>query len=191
MWIKTYFDHRTFVSFLGDRIQTFSQQMPIDLFRIFNMWSVRVLQQRFSVRHWLDMWQVSNPQTQPCVCTGVCACTDIHAFLSNNLLGASTGCPKVSPVLTTPQVQVIHTVPETGSSFLHPHWGGTPNQSSHLPHLETQSRNLKVILNPSNTLATWCEELTHLKRPRWWERLRSGGEEDDRGWDGWMASLTR
>ena len=43
----------------------------------------------------------------------------------------------------------------------------------------------------SNTLATWCEELTHLKRPWCWDRLRAGGEGDDRGWDGWMASLTR
>ena len=42
----------------------------------------------------------------------------------------------------------------------------------------------------SNTLATWCEELTHLKRPWCWERLRLGGEGDDRGWDGWLASLT-
>ena len=40
----------------------------------------------------------------------------------------------------------------------------------------------------SNTLATWCEELTHWKRPWCWERLKAGGEEDDRGWDGWMAS---
>ena len=43
----------------------------------------------------------------------------------------------------------------------------------------------------SNSLATWCEELTHLKRPCCWERLREGGEGDDRGWDGWMASLTQ
>ena len=42
----------------------------------------------------------------------------------------------------------------------------------------------------SNTLATWCKELTHLKRPWWWERLRAG-EGDDRGWDGWMASPSR
>ena len=42
-----------------------------------------------------------------------------------------------------------------------------------------------------NTLTTWCEELTHLKRPWCWERLRAGGEGDDRGWDGWMASLTQ
>ena len=43
----------------------------------------------------------------------------------------------------------------------------------------------------SNTLATWCEELTHLKRPWFWERLRAGGEGDDRGWDVWMAWLTQ
>ena len=42
-----------------------------------------------------------------------------------------------------------------------------------------------------NTLATWCEELTHLKRPWCWERLKAGGEGDDRGWNGCMASLTR
>ena len=41
-----------------------------------------------------------------------------------------------------------------------------------------------------NTLATWGEELTHLKRPWCWERLKAGGEGDDRGWDGWMASPT-
>ena len=42
----------------------------------------------------------------------------------------------------------------------------------------------------SNTLATWCQRPTHWKRPWCWERLkaREGG---DRGWDGWMASLTQ
>ena len=43
----------------------------------------------------------------------------------------------------------------------------------------------------SNTLATWWEELIHWKRPWCWERLKAGGEGDDRGWDGWMASLTQ
>ena len=43
----------------------------------------------------------------------------------------------------------------------------------------------------SNTLDTWCEELSHLKRPRCWERLKARGEGDDRGWDGWMASPNR
>ena len=34
-------------------------------------------------------------------------------------------------------------------------------------------------------------ELTHWKRLWCWEGLGAGGEGDDRGWDGWMASLTR
>ena len=43
----------------------------------------------------------------------------------------------------------------------------------------------------SSTLATWCKELTHWKRPWCWKRLKAGGEGDDRGWNGWMASSTR
>ena len=43
----------------------------------------------------------------------------------------------------------------------------------------------------SNTLATWWEELTHWKRLWCLEGLGAGGEGDDRGWDGWMASLTQ
>ena len=44
-------------------------------------------------------------------------------------------------------------------------------------------RNLHKIIQ--------IEKLTHLKRPRCWERLKAGGEADDRGWDGWVASLTQ
>ena len=43
----------------------------------------------------------------------------------------------------------------------------------------------------SNTLATWCEELIHWKRPWCWERLKVGGEGNDSGWDGWMSSPIR
>ena len=43
----------------------------------------------------------------------------------------------------------------------------------------------------TNTLANWCEELTHWKRPWCWETLKVGGEGNDRGWDSWMASLTQ
>ena len=49
---------------------------------------------------------------------------------------------------------------------------------------------LMLKLN-SSTLATWCEVLTHWKRPWCWERLRAGGEGDDRGRHGWMVSPTR
>ena len=40
-------------------------------------------------------------------------------------------------------------------------------------------------------LQYWCMKLTHCKRTWCWERLKAGGERDDRGWDGWMASQTR
>ena len=40
------------------------------------------------------------------------------------------------------------------------------------------------------TLAIWCEELTPWKRSWCWKRLMAGGGEDDRVWDGWMASPT-
>ena len=43
----------------------------------------------------------------------------------------------------------------------------------------------------SNALVTWCKKLTHLKRPWWCERLKVGGEGDDRGGDGWKASSTQ
>ena len=43
----------------------------------------------------------------------------------------------------------------------------------------------------TSNLTTWCEELTYWKRPWWWERLKAGGEGDERGWAGWMASLTQ
>ena len=37
----------------------------------------------------------------------------------------------------------------------------------------------------------WCEELTHLKTPWYGKRLKVGGGGDNRGWDGWIASLTQ
>ena len=38
---------------------------------------------------------------------------------------------------------------------------------------------------------TWCAELSYWKRSWCWERLKAGGEGHNRGWDGWMASLTQ
>ena len=42
----------------------------------------------------------------------------------------------------------------------------------------------------SSALATWCDKIPHWKRPWCGERLKAGGEGDDRGWDGWMALPT-
>ena len=43
----------------------------------------------------------------------------------------------------------------------------------------------------TNALATWWEEPIHWKRSWWWERLKAGGEGDDRGWKmvGWHHRL--
>ena len=43
----------------------------------------------------------------------------------------------------------------------------------------------------SYTLPTWCKELTHWQRPWCWERLKAGGEGENRGQDSWMASRTQ
>ena len=40
----------------------------------------------------------------------------------------------------------------------------------------------------SNTWATWWEKLTHLKRPWCWERLKAGGDRDDRM--RWLDGIT-
>ena len=45
-----------------------------------------------------------------------------------------------------------------------------------------------MLKQSSNTLATRRKELIHWKRPWCWEMLKAEG--DNRGWDGWMASLT-
>ena len=43
----------------------------------------------------------------------------------------------------------------------------------------------------SSSLATWCKELTHWKRPRCWERLKVEGEGDNRGWTmRWLDGIT-
>ena len=39
----------------------------------------------------------------------------------------------------------------------------------------------------SNTLATWCEELTHWKRPWCWERLMGMAEDEMVGWHHWLG----
>ena len=60
---------------------------------------------------------------------------------------------------------------------------------------ELKSLLMKVKEESEKVGLKWFEELTHLKRPWCWERLKAGGEWANRGWDGinrgWMASLTQ
>ena len=43
----------------------------------------------------------------------------------------------------------------------------------------------------SNTLATWCQELTHWKRSWCWERLKAKEEGSSRGWDSEIVLPTK
>ena len=56
------------------------------------------------------------------------------------------------------------------------------------PEYSLEEMTLKLKLQ---YFATWCEELIHLKRPWCWERLKAGGQGDNRGWDGWITSPTQ
>ena len=52
--------------------------------------------------------------------------------------------------------------------------------------------NLFYILSVSVLyISSFVPFFFSLKRPWCWERLKTGGEGDDRGWDDWMASLTQ
>ena len=56
----------------------------------------------------------------------------------------------------------------------------------------TQGRGKGGSCNITATPYQWIPwVLTHWKRLWCWEGLGAGGEGDDQGWDGWMASLTR
>ena len=71
--------------------------------------------------------------------------------------------------------------------------------------LTARSSNQSILkeINPEIGWKDWCwclklqyfghlmEELTQWKRPWCWKRLKTGGEEDNRGCDGWAASPTR
>ena len=76
-----------------------------------------------------------------------------------------------------------------GSIFQQSEYSGVCSSTTVWKHLVKASEKAKAT--HSSTLATSCEELTHCKRLWCWEGLGAGGEGDNTGWDGWMASRTR
>ena len=70
-------------------------------------------------------------------------------------------------------------------------WTARISNQSILKEISPEYSFEGLMLNwSSNTLATWCEELTHWERPWCRERLKAR-EGDNRGWDGSMVSPTR
>ena len=70
-------------------------------------------------------------------------------------------------------------------------WSSRISNQSILNEISPEHSLEALMLKLKLHLATWCEELTHWKRPLCWERLKAGGNGNDRIWDGWMASPTR
>ena len=63
-------------------------------------------------------------------------------------------------------------------------WTARRSNLSTLKEISPEYSLEGLMLNwSSNTLATWCKKQTPWKRPWCWERLKAGGEGDDRGWD--------
>ena len=76
--------------------------------------------------------------------------------------------------------------PCCGKRLLRVPWTARRSNQSILKEISPEYSLERLMLKLKlNTLATWCQELTHLKKPWCWERLKAEG--DDRGWDGWMA----
>ena len=70
-------------------------------------------------------------------------------------------------------------------------WTARRSNQSILKEISPEYSLEGLTLKKLQYLTTWCEEMTPWKRPWCWERLKAGGEGDDRGWDGWMASPTQ
>ena len=115
-----------------------------------------------------------------CVCVCVCVCFPSSHVWMWELDHKANWAPKNWCLLTV----VLEKTPENPlDNKIKP---VNPNRISPEYSLEGLMLKLKC-----NTLATWCKELTHWKRLCCWARLNAGGERDNWGWDGWMASLTR
>ena len=68
----------------------------------------------------------------------------------------------------------------------------SPLESKEIKPVNTKGNQPWILFGRTDAEAetpVLCKQLTHWKRPWLWERLKAEGEEGDRGWDGWMASL--
>ena len=63
----------------------------------------------------------------------------------------------------------------------------TVNPKGNQPWISLEELMLKLKLQQFGHL---MEELTHWRRLWGWERLRAGGKGSNRGWEGWVASLS-
>ena len=111
--------------------------------------------------------------------------------------GGSRQQPSGSADLLTPDLLIFEGKPET-QTFMWELWSfESPLDCKEIQPVHPKGDQSWVFIGSTDveaetpkSMATSCEELTHWQRPWCWEGLWAGGEGDNRGWDGWMASLT-
>ena len=89
-----------------------------------------------------------------------------------------------------PQARILEWVAFSFSRDI-PNPGIEPRSPSLLWTLHQLSHKGSPDRQKELSFCTVLEELTHWKRLWCWEGLGAGGEGDNRGWDGWIASPTR
>ena len=155
--------------------------------------------------HGLQSARLLCPWNSPGKNTGVRSHSLLQIFLTQRM---NLGFPHCR--------QILYHLSQQGSPFGCESWTMKKTECRNIRHLpavvleisweslgqqdQTSQSKRKSTLNirwkdwcwswSSNTLVTWCKELTHWKRLWCYRRLRARREADSRGWDGWMASLT-
>ena len=76
--------------------------------------------------------------------------------------------------------------------LLRVHWTAKRSNQSILKEISPE-RSLEGLMPKLKLPILWPPDMKNwlLGKDRCWERLKAGGEGDNRGWDDWMASLTR
>ena len=117
----------------------------------------------------ISLGQISTP-----LLLNICLLPLINLFLSHLLTPTTRTLPPCRQHHSTPLIK-IHLMPLTGrDNPLLCHFFGRNDAKAGTPILWPPHAKSWLIGKD------WC-----------WEGLGAGGEGDDRGWDGWMASLTR
>ena len=118
------------------------------------------------------------PQTKRLKTTQICCCSVTNSFLTlrpHGLQHASVPCPSASPGVCS------DSCPLSQWCYLTITFSAAPSPSA---LSLSQTSDWEILWPPEAKI--WLIG----KDPDVWERLKGGGEGDDRGWDGWMASLT-
>ena len=99
-------------------------------------------------------------------------------------------------LLSTPWTAAYQAPPSIGFSWQQ-YWSGLPLPSPEIKLVNCKGNQTWIFIGRTDTAAEvqyfghLMRRANSLEKTLSWERLKAGGEGDDRGWDGWMASPTQ